>query len=326
MRYEDADSSPRTYPDPVTGTTVPAPAQSPEEPAPPHGETVAMEEPGPTEEARQEEEPSLTDEARQEEEPSLTDEERQEEEPSLTDEARQEEEPGLTEEPGPTEEPATAGGAAEQPSDVDDLADAATASAEEMAAPADRYDEPEHRLAEESPTEERPAEEPGYGLTEGVDTVPAVPAVAAMPGPVPAMVAVPEVAEAERAGEPERAGEVEPERQPEPEPVDTQAEAPTELMPGDVPAASIAALWSADTVDGFRSRWREVQLHFVDDPRGAATEAQSLVAEVIDALSTTVAAQKSDLDGWASAEGGDTEELRMAVRRYRDFMDRVLGL
>ena len=99
-----------------------------------------------------------------------------------------------------------------------------------------------------------------------------------------------------------------------------------ELMPGDVPAEPLATLWAGSAAQDFRDRWRDVQLRFVDDPRAAAGEAKALVGEVADALAAAVAEQRSALDGWESANGGDTEELRVVVRRYRDFMDRVLRM
>ncbi|MFD0783646.1 hypothetical protein ACFQZ8_06945, partial [Micromonospora azadirachtae] len=57
----------------------------------------------------------------------------------------------------------------------------------------------------------------------------------------------------------------------------------------------------------------------------AAGDAEALVEEAIEALSAALAAQKGNLGGWQEADSADTEELRMAVRRYRDFLDRVLG-
>ncbi|MFC4019395.1 hypothetical protein ACFOW4_15830 [Micromonospora sp. GCM10011542] len=90
-------------------------------------------------------------------------------------------------------------------------------------------------------------------------------------------------------------------------------------------AAEPATLLDVDAAQRFRDRWRDVQLRFVDDPRAAAGEAQSLVEEAIQALASALAAQKNTLGGWQDAGSADTEELRMAVRRYRDFLDRVLG-
>ncbi|MFC5926158.1 hypothetical protein [Micromonospora vulcania] len=99
----------------------------------------------------------------------------------------------------------------------------------------------------------------------------------------------------------------------------------TSLPAGSTVAAEAATLLDAETAQGFRDRWRDVQLRFVDDPQAAAGEAQSLVEEAIQALASALAAQKSTLGGWQDAGSADTEELRMAVRRYRDFLDRVLG-
>ncbi|SCG58873.1 hypothetical protein [Micromonospora inositola] len=94
--------------------------------------------------------------------------------------------------------------------------------------------------------------------------------------------------------------------------------------PGAVPADA-ATLFEPETAQGFRDRWRDVQLRFVDDPRAAVGEAQSLVEEAIEALSTALRAQKTKLGGWQDSGSADTEQLRIAVRGYRDFLDRVLG-
>ncbi|MFE9691366.1 hypothetical protein [Micromonospora sp. NPDC005806] len=94
--------------------------------------------------------------------------------------------------------------------------------------------------------------------------------------------------------------------------------------PGAVPADA-ATLFAPETAQGFRDRWRDVQLRFVDDPQVAVGEAQSLVEEAIEALSTALREQKSKLGGWRESGSADTEQLRVAVRGYRDFLDRVLG-
>ncbi|MER7440527.1 hypothetical protein [Micromonospora avicenniae] len=105
----------------------------------------------------------------------------------------------------------------------------------------------------------------------------------------------------------------------------TLTSAGTARPAGSTVAAEPASLFDSLTAQGFRDRWRDVQLRFVDDPRAAAGDAEALVEEAIEALSAALAAQKSTLGGWQEASSADTEELRMAVRRYRDFLDRVLG-
>ncbi|MEU8316507.1 hypothetical protein [Micromonospora sp. NPDC048887] len=99
------------------------------------------------------------------------------------------------------------------------------------------------------------------------------------------------------------------------------AERPT---PGAVPADA-ATLFAPEAAQGFRDRWRDVQLRFVDDPRAAVGEAESLVEEAIEALSTALREQRTRLGTWQESGSTDTEQLRMAVRGYRDFLDRVLG-
>ncbi|WP_018787022.1 hypothetical protein [Micromonospora sp. CNB394] len=94
--------------------------------------------------------------------------------------------------------------------------------------------------------------------------------------------------------------------------------------PGAVPADA-ATLFAPDAAQGFRDRWRDVQLRFVDDPRAAVGEAESLVEEAIEALATALREQRTRLGAWQESGSSDTEQLRVAVRGYRDFLDRVLG-
>lgn len=97
-------------------------------------------------------------------------------------------------------------------------------------------------------------------------------------------------------------------------------------LPGAVPTDPVTALVSGDAAQGFRDRWRDVQLRFVDDPQGATTEARDLVSEVVDSLTAALTAQRDELDTWENGDAGDTERLRVAVRRYRDLVDRLLSL
>jgi len=103
-------------------------------------------------------------------------------------------------------------------------------------------------------------------------------------------------------------------------------EAHGELMPGDVPEQPVDALFDQAAAGEFRDRWQRVQMRFVDDPRAAADEARSLVDDVLNALHDGLNNQRGALDGWQSGQPDDTEQLRVAIRRYRDFMDRMLGL
>ncbi|MDQ7804645.1 hypothetical protein Q5425_12930 [Amycolatopsis sp. A133] len=84
------------------------------------------------------------------------------------------------------------------------------------------------------------------------------------------------------------------------------------------------ALIDEEKVTGFRDRWQNVQTGFVDDPKQAVRQADELVAAVISALATTFAEHKSELESqWQQGEPA-TEELRIALRRYRSFFDQLL--
>ena len=79
-----------------------------------------------------------------------------------------------------------------------------------------------------------------------------------------------------------------------------------------------------DAVVDFRSHWVVIQQGFVDDPRGAVKDADSLVGDVLDNLAATFEDQRRHLGGqWREGEP-DTEELRLTLRRYRDFLNRLL--
>ena len=75
----------------------------------------------------------------------------------------------------------------------------------------------------------------------------------------------------------------------------------------------------------FRDRWHQVQAAFVDEPRDAVAQADALVAELMQRLADTFAQERSKLEGqWDSGDDVSTEDLRVALQRYRSFFDRLL--
>ncbi|MFD8824635.1 hypothetical protein ACFV1C_20020 [Streptomyces sp. NPDC059605] len=75
----------------------------------------------------------------------------------------------------------------------------------------------------------------------------------------------------------------------------------------------------------FRARWQKIQGEFVDDPQNAVNAADQLVAETIQALATTFSEHKRGLEGqWQRGEKVATEDLRIALQRYRSFFNRLL--
>ena len=104
-------------------------------------------------------------------------------------------------------------------------------------------------------------------------------------------------------------------------------EVAAELSPGDVAIDPVAALWPAGVTEALRERWRDLQLRFVDNPHNAAAEADFLLGEAIETLTSSLANLRGDLANWRSeGGGGDTERLRVAVQGYRGYLDRILSL
>jgi hypothetical protein len=75
----------------------------------------------------------------------------------------------------------------------------------------------------------------------------------------------------------------------------------------------------------FMTRWTEIQTTFVDEPRTAVEQADTLVAEVIRELARVFAEERDRLEGaWSRGTDVSTEDLRQALQRYRDFFHLLL--
>jgi hypothetical protein len=91
-------------------------------------------------------------------------------------------------------------------------------------------------------------------------------------------------------------------------------------------AAPEPGLLSSSDESRYRQTWRDVQGRFVDDPHEAVRAADALVAEVIQSLAQRFSEHKGRLESqWQQGGRPDTEELRQALQRYRDFFDRLLA-
>ena len=76
-----------------------------------------------------------------------------------------------------------------------------------------------------------------------------------------------------------------------------------------------------------RSRWEKIQGGFVDEPRRAVEEADTLVAELMQQLADSFAKERKGLEGqWDRGDEVSTEDLRIALQRYRSFFDRLLSV
>ena len=95
----------------------------------------------------------------------------------------------------------------------------------------------------------------------------------------------------------------------------------------DASAESHAGLFEDDRASELRSKWSDIQSRFVDDPREAVKAADALVDEVIRDLSSLFSSERSGLESqWGRDQKVSTEDLRMALRRYRSFFERLLSV
>jgi len=111
-----------------------------------------------------------------------------------------------------------------------------------------------------------------------------------------------------------------------------------ELRPPDAAPAGVAAtvatddqatpLFSPGEAQEFRVRWDAIQAGFVDEPRRAVEQADNLVAGTMKRLAEIFADERSKLEG--QLDRGEsvvsTENLRLALRRYRSFFGRLLSV
>jgi len=92
-------------------------------------------------------------------------------------------------------------------------------------------------------------------------------------------------------------------------------------------AAETTPLFDQSVSEEFRGQWMEIQGAFVDDPRSAVERADALVAETMKRLAEVFAEERQELEGqWSQGNDVDTEALRVALRRYRSFFDRLLSV
>jgi hypothetical protein len=93
------------------------------------------------------------------------------------------------------------------------------------------------------------------------------------------------------------------------------------------PRSGYQELFVVDDLSGLKARWTEVQAAFVDDPRECVQKADGLVSDVVDKLTAGFAQARSRLEEqWDRGEEVSTEDLRIALKRYREFFERLLAV
>jgi hypothetical protein len=84
-------------------------------------------------------------------------------------------------------------------------------------------------------------------------------------------------------------------------------------------------LFAPDERDQLERRWNDVQARFVDEPRGSVEEANTLVDELMQRLVSSFSEERARLEAqWDRGDEVTTEDLRVALQRYRSFFGRLL--
>ena len=88
-----------------------------------------------------------------------------------------------------------------------------------------------------------------------------------------------------------------------------------------------AQLFVPSEAHELRTKWEKIQTGFVDEPRKAVQDADALVAAATKRLAEIFAEERAQMErDWDRGDDVSTEDLRIALRRYRSFFDRLLSV
>ncbi len=97
--------------------------------------------------------------------------------------------------------------------------------------------------------------------------------------------------------------------------------------PGSEPSGSAGRLFADEEAASLRARWDSIQTEFVDEPRVAVEQADGLVVDVVQRLTDGFSGERARLEQqWDRGDSVSTEDLRVALKRYRAFFDRLLSI
>jgi hypothetical protein len=102
---------------------------------------------------------------------------------------------------------------------------------------------------------------------------------------------------------------------------------PGPAVPVPAMAQDTGPLFSGSEANELRGKWDAIQVGFVDEPRRAVEQADNLVAGTMKRLAEIFTEERGKLEGhWDKGENVSTEDLRLALRRYRSFFTRLLSV
>jgi hypothetical protein len=86
-------------------------------------------------------------------------------------------------------------------------------------------------------------------------------------------------------------------------------------------------LLANDEATTLRHQWETIQIGFVDEPRRSVEDADSLVAQAMKRVAEVFAEERAQLERqWSQGQDVSTEDLRVSLKRYRSFFDRLLSV
>ena len=79
-------------------------------------------------------------------------------------------------------------------------------------------------------------------------------------------------------------------------------------------------------IEQLRTQWNSIQTNFVDQPRKAVEDADSLVVGALKQIQESFVVQRANLEKkWRHVDDVSTEDLRVALQHYRAFFDRLIS-
>ena len=104
---------------------------------------------------------------------------------------------------------------------------------------------------------------------------------------------------------------------------DVMPAGPNETGSDDTPTS----LLPEDECNKLRQQWSDIQTSFVDEPRSAVQQADNLVAISMKRVAEMFADERAKLESqWDRSGNVSTEDLRVALQRYRSFFQRLLTI
>jgi hypothetical protein len=86
-------------------------------------------------------------------------------------------------------------------------------------------------------------------------------------------------------------------------------------------------LFSDQESTEFFNKWDALQVSFIDEPRRAVEKADELVATATRRTAEVFAEERARLEQqWDRGDDVSTEDLRMAMKRYRSFFQRLMAV